>query len=405
MTRLTLLLALSLTAAAVAQTSNHLVGVTRNLGNLRHQSHPGCAQLGQCAPAGFPAAAGLPLNAGGTAWDAIHSGAWITNGRFLACVDDACNYLCTPFLPAGLPAGVVMTGLEVVTKRQELWAIDSVDNLHIMNVMTCPPTPLSVCPVGFQLGLATGGLAVDELAEVVFFARYDAASGTNYIAMTSLQAPCTLINVQTVPPCGVPMTGLTGLAVDAIAHVIYATSGERTIAIGYVPTLGIGAMLTNVTCCPPVAVAGDPMIGLALRPGRATETGVACNNGNCPACPMTHGLDGDSVLGNLNFQLRLGGAPAGSFAWCMVGSGPCLPPGVTVPPLCGPAYTLPLLGILGANPTVGAGCAAQAAFPLVLPATPNLGGLVLSSQCFVWCPTGAGGTAMSPCLSFELQGL
>jgi hypothetical protein len=111
------------------------------------------------------------------------------------------------------------------------------------------------------------------------------------------------------------------------------------------------------------------------------------------------------VLGNTHFQLHLGGAPAGAFAWCMVGAGPCLTPGVIVPPLCGPAFTLPLLGILGANVTAGAGCGANTDFPLALPATAGLGGIVLSSQCFVWCPAGAGGTTMSHCLSFELQGL
>ena len=405
MSRLALILTLAAAAPALAQTPNSLVGLTRNGGDLRQQSHTACAVLNQCSPAGFPSAAGLPLNAGGTAWDAIHGAAWISNGRFVACVDDACNYLCTPVLLPGLGAGVVVSGLEAVTKRQQLWAIDSADNLRVLDMMTCPPAPVSTCPVAFPLPLVTGGLAVDELADLVFFARHDPATGLNYIAISSLQNPCTLLSTQPLPPCAIAMTAITGLAVDSVARLIYATNGERTMAISYVPLVGVGAVFTNATCCPPMAGNVDPLVGLALRPGRATQTGVACSAAACPACPMNHGLDGDSVLGNANFQLRLGGAPAGSFAWCMVGDGPCVPAGVVVPPLCGPAHTLPLLGILGANLTVGAGCGASADFPLPIPASAGLGGIVLSSQCFVWCPFGAGGTAMSPCLSFELQGL
>jgi len=73
-------------------------------------------------------------------------------------------------------------------------------------------------------------------------------------------------------------------------------------------------------------------------------------------------------------------------------------------------WTPHLLGILGPVPTggvVGGGvCDGAARFPLPLPLIPSLVGTVISAQSIVLCAslTGAVGTAMSNCLSFELQG-
>ena len=390
------------TIPLLAQSSPQLVGLTRNVADLRRHSIAACAPVANCTPVGFPGSAGLPGNAGATAYDAIHSGTWISNGQFLACVDDACNYLCSPAPIPGLGGGVFVVGMEVVTRTQQLWVLDSANNLHVLD-LACPPVQTSVCPVGFVNPFVSGGLAVDDLAGFAFYTRFDPASGLNLIAYADAATPCVPIGLMTVLPCAVAVGAFTGLAVDSVDRVLYATDGLRTVAIDYVVTAAGTVALGGVSCCPPVAGL-DPLTGLALRPGRATPTGVSCNAGSCPACPMVQSTGGDSVLGNADFELRLNGAPAGSIAWCLIGDGPCVA-GPVVPPLCGPAYTLPLLGVLGANLTVGAGCAGSTQFPLPLPPNASLGGLVLSSQCFVWCPVAGGGSAMTPCLSFELQGL
>ena len=78
-----------------------------------------------------------------------------------------------------------------------------------------------------------------------------------------------------------------------------------------------------------------------------------------------------------------------------------------VPPLCGPIYTPAVLGTLGPAVVAGGGiCNGTASFPLPLPANPAFAGMVLGAQSIVVCPGPAGfGSAVSNCLSFELQGV
>jgi hypothetical protein len=153
-------------------------------------------------------------------------------------------------------------------------------------------------------------------------------------------------------------------------------------------------------------VAVDPMVGLAVRPGRATSMGNPCANGVCPACPMVHSLGNDPNLGNAFFRLDLDQAPASSLAWCIFGTGPCNAPGVSGPPLCGPIFATPALGSLGPNPTGGLGpCAGSTNFSFPLPPWAGLAGWTISSQCVVLCVSGGSiGTSISNCLSYTLQG-
>lgn len=396
------LLAACAAVPLLAQSPHHLVGVTRN-GNVRHATPTTCQVLAQCSPAGFPGSAALPPSAGGTAWDPIHQGAWISNGLTVACVDDNCNYLCPPFVVAGLGAGVVITGLEVVTSLGQLWALDSADTLHVLD-LACPPTPIATCPVGFVLPYENTGLAVDDVSGLVFYGRYDPVTGLNLVAMADLSAPCAPLSNQILFQCSQPLNGSRGLAVDAVQQRLYVTDGVRThmFPYGRTPT---GATFGFPFCCTLAAAAADPLIGLALRPGQATFTGSTCSSGSCLPCPMQQGLNSDPVLGNVGFGVRLQGAQAGSLVWCAIGDGPCGPIGLTVPPLCGPMHTLPLLGLLGPGVVGGAGCAGVVDVPLPLPMNPALGGLVYSSQFFVLCLNNPLGSALSQCLSFEVQGL
>lgn len=225
------------------------------------------------------------------------------------------------------------------------------------------------------------------------------------IAWADLAAPCTVLAGMTILPCAVP-TGLwTGLACDSGKRRLYATDGLRLVTV---PCQLAGALpvLQPPACCPPVAPGPDPLIGLAVRPGVATSNGASCNNGSCPACPTTLRLHIDSVLGNDRHGFELGQAAAGSLAWTVLGFGPCAPPGAVVPPLCGPVYTPAVLGTLGPAVVGGGGvCNGTASFPLPLPANAAFAGMVLGAQSIVVCPGPAGfGSAVSNCLSFELQG-
>ena len=392
----------ALAAFLPAQTANHLIGVTRNLGDVRHQSHPTCAQLATCTPVGFPSGAGLPAEAGGTAWDAAHSGAWITNGRFLACVGDTCTYKCAPFLVPGL-GNAVIVGLEVVTQTNRLWAIDNVGTLRVFDLAACPPVQVNACTVGFVNPLDTTGLAVDELAGLVFYGRVDPVTGINHLAVAELATPCVPVQLLPLPTCAGPSDTLRGLAVDAVRRIVYGTDGERTLAIGYQPIAPGAVAITGFNCCPSLVANPDPMVGLAIRPALATTTGSSCAAGSCNNCPMNHDTVGDSVLGNASFALRLGGAPAGSLAWAFIGVGLCLSPGIPLGGFCGNAHLPSLLGVLGAQLVPVGGLCGSTDFSLPLPAAASLGGVVLSSQCLVLCA--GGGHALSHGLSFELQGL
>lgn len=401
------LLAATFAAPLAAQTPDHLVGITRAFPNLRHVDHWACMPLGQC-PVPMPNAMAFPPYAGGTGWDPVRSGAWVTNGMLLAKVDDNCAMMCPPMPIPTLPPNAFATGLEVVESQNELLILDSFGNLHTYT-NTCPPNPIFVCNTGLApaaIQRATSGLAVDEGQGFVFMSYSDFANGNNVIAVSMLANPCQVLCRFQVPQCLANFGAVTGLAVNWARRTLYATDGANTIAMQYAWN-GQCMNILNANCCPMPAPAADPMIGLAVRPGRATSVGNPCANGACLPCPMDHTLGNDPNLGNAFFRLDLDQAPSGSLAWCIIGAAPCSAPGVVAPPLCGPIFATPVLGSLGPNPTGGTGgCTGNTAFSFPLPLAPGLAGWTLSSQCVALCvsTTTGIGTAVSNCLSWTLQG-
>ncbi|HEX5054766.1 MAG TPA: hypothetical protein VFZ65_23520 [Planctomycetota bacterium] len=390
-----------------SQAPGHLVGMTRNLPALRHHDPATCTNLAQCVLPGMPPATPLPPFVGGTAWDPVRSGAWVCNGLLLGKYDDNCVVQCAPAAIPTLGAAAFITGMEVVEGMNQLWMIDSQGFLHFYTD-ACPPMPLGVCNTGLAptaVGQVTTALAVDELRGIVFIAYPNFPVGPNRIVVSTLANPCVPISQFQIPPCFAAFGAILGLACDWGTQTLYATDGINTVTVPYA-WLPPNVIPGLPSCCPAIAVA-DPMIGLAVRPGRATSVGMPCANGPCPPCPMLHTLANDPSLGNAQFRLALAQAPANSFAWCLIGMGPCAPPGVVVPPLCGPVYTIPYLGALGGNPTGGgfAICDGSTTFNLPLPIVPGLAGQVFSSQCLGLCfGGGVFGFSLSNCLSWQVQG-
>lgn len=410
--RLLLSAALPFVASVLpAQTPNHLIGLTRTLPALRRIDHANCAPLGQCAVA-LPSTAVTPAFAGGTGWDPVDPGAWVSEGRLLAKFADDCTLKCAPILPPTLGANAFITGIEVSERLGQIVFVDSQGFLHFYT-NTCPPLPVNVCQTGLgptALGNVTTGLAIDEDKGLVFVSYPIFPVGPNRIAVLQLANPCQVVCQFNVQPCPttVGFGAFTGLACDWGRQILYGTDGVGTIAMRYLATTTTGCVqIVNQDCCA-LPIAGDPLVGLAVRPGGATAHGQPCGNGTCPICPNSHTLRNDPSLGNGMFSLVLDQAPANSLSWCLIGNGPCHNLGVIAPPLCGPVWTGPVLGSLGPNGTGGGliGCTGSTSFAFPLPPDAAFAGWVLSSQCATLCVHGAGiGTALSNCLSFQLQGL
>ena len=406
---------LPLASAAFAQTSDRLIGITRNFANLRQFDHQNCQGLGQCGPSNFPNALALPPGAGGTAWDPRTSGAWITNGSVLAKVADDCTYQCAP-QPIVVPSNTVATGLTMIESQGKLLMIDSSGTLHTFTA-SCPPVLQGTCQTGLTstgLSETTTGLAADEGLGLLFYGVTNFQTGDSAIAVALLSDPCTILNRVTLGPCATPIGNMsfgsiTGVAADWCHRFLYVTDGRNTRRLRYVP-LAVTIGIVGSTCCQPPVINIDPMIGLAVRSGGATSMGAACANGACPSCPMAHDIANDPNVGNLDFRLSLDGAPVASLAWAVIGGGPCAPTGLIVPGLCGPVWLQNVLGTLGPEPTGGVSgtgpCAGSGSLQLPIPLIPSLCGSVISSQSIALCSNIAGqlGTAMSNCISFELQG-
>lgn len=393
-----------LAAALSAQTPPHLVGLTRNLPALRHQSHAPCALLAQC-PLPMPNAAALPPFVGGTAWDPTRPGAWVSNGLLLAKFDDNCMPMCGPMPIPTLGPNAFITGMEVVEGMNQLWLIDSLGNLHFYT-NACPPLPLGVCNTGLgptAIGNVTTGLAVDEGSGIVFISHPQFPAGPNRIVVSLLAAPCAPVSQFILPACFAAFGPVLGLACDWGNRVLYATDGGNTVAMNYL-WAAPNVLPGPITCCAAMAVA-DPLIGLAIRPGRATSVGQPCSNGSCAPCPQVLSLRNDPCLGNAAFAIALDQAPAGALALLAVGIGPCMVPAPVAAPLCGPLHTIPLLGTVGPNLTGGTGvCDGSTSFNIPLPLAPGLAGQVFSSQGVTICLGGGVlGFGMSNCLSWQVQ--
>jgi len=400
----------ALSSLASAQGPYNLVGITRTGPFLVQQDSATCAFENRC---NVPLPGATQRWAGGTAYDASRGGVWVSNGAQLMLLGaEDCAVLCPPSTFPGVAASEVLTGLAMNESTGVLFALTSQGRL-IRAHNTCPPTFIDACNTGLSPtnSAATSGLAVDEALGLLFFSYSDFATHQSRIAYSTLLAPCQLLGSRAVGPCSpaTPYNAVTGLAVDWCQSILYLTDGHRVQGWQYTYNPFTQAISYTVSqCCSGPSVLGDPMVGLCVRPPLARSVGQSCRSGLCPPCPMDHRTITDPTVGNPNLRLGLENAPGQSFAWLIIGGGPCAP-APTIFPLCGPILAgggAPPVLTLGPQLTgTGLGCSGSADWTLQVPMSSVFCGTVWSSQVAVLCPSAIlPGTSLSNCLTWRLTG-
>ncbi|MCC6672695.1 MAG: hypothetical protein IT458_16645 [Planctomycetes bacterium] len=395
--------AFALALPLVSQTPQVLIGNTSAPSLLVRQSLGTCNT--QVCPLGLPAPA---LNFhGGTAYEALRGNVWVSNGPLIQVVKPGtCAIFCPPF-PAPGPGPV--TGLAVLEKQRRIY-MSHQGNVISWHALSCPVSPIGSCPAPVPAGSQIGGLALSDVKDLIFYSASVWAAGVpanNIVFVAPLQNPCTPICSFPVPLCGNnPMGPITGLAFDDCKFVLYATDGKQTVGL-FVNVTAAGCNTQMVSCCPNTS--GTPLIGLCLEAAHATSSGASCTANPCPACPtMTAGTIGDATLANPAFAITLSGAPSGGTAYLVLNLGACSPPGLPIPPFCGPLL-VPLGApgpiVLGGFPLAGTPpCGGGATVGLPIPPNPALCGFNLAAQWLVLCPAGGLlGTGVTNCITIPIS--
>jgi hypothetical protein len=402
-----------LAVVAPAQIDAQLAGLSRTNAMLRFQA-AGCAALNVGCATGLPGT--VDPWAGGTGYDAQSGEFWVSDGAVLARVQPrGCTVSCGPW-PAPVGFGAV-TGLDVLESSNHLLVLDSTGVLTTLSLSSScnGPVIVSSCNTGLPRNgsRSTSGLAADEILGLVFYNYTDFATGTNQLLVAQSGAVCAPFHRGPLPQClANPFGSVRGLAVDSCRHVLFATDGHVLLAVPYQfdpagPSIAFGAL----RCCPSIGTVADPLVGLALRPSPGEPVGQSCANGACRPCPMHHTLLTGPVAGNPNLLLHLEDAQDNTLTWLVLGAGPCMPVGPSVPPLCGPLLVNPSLRPLVAGPFPVSGgafsCGASATVVLAIPNDPSFCGTDWSTQFLSLCtgPIAPGwGVAMSNCLSWTILG-
>jgi hypothetical protein len=404
-----LLVATALCAVASSQTPQVLIGLTSSAAagsNLYQQNWTTCA-VRTCVPAIPPIPSPF---AGGTAFNALDSTVWLTNGVVIGSFDaDTCAVICPLAAVGGMPAGAVATGLAVNERNRSIYISDSMAGIQVRPV-ACPLPPGPRCVVfGVPATHTIGGLAYSDAMDLLFIAASDfnpANPPLNTVLVTTRANPCTPVCVFRPPTgCGGRVLGpIRGAAYDDCKGVIWLTDGLTEMGLAFSRA---NCGVQPAACCVRVPPVTQPYAGLCIRPSHAGGVGVNCTGVPCPACPtMAHVTIGDPTIGNPAFRLVLANAPAVRPAILAVGFSGCTPGIALPPPWCG------LLHIpLGPPPVVigpistagGVGCTGGITVNLGVPMNPAFCGMTLSSQYLGYCLVGpAIGTFMSNCLSWTI---
>ncbi len=366
----------------------------------------------RCAPAGFPAP--FAADAGGTAYDPIHSGVWISDGRMIARVAaDSCDYQCRPTPYPGSVTNAYVTGLAFRESRGQLFILDSVGQLTVVVERNCQLSVVSRCRIAssFPTVAHWGGLAVDEVTGQVLVTA-TLASGAQHLLLLDAANPCRMICSVRIRNClnSPPLGTILGLAHDPCDGRVYFTDGVAMVS-AHLGRTGGNCVLAGYRCCN-AGITLSRFHGLCIRPKGVTSHGRSCTNGTCPTCPsMEQVVVGDTSLGNPGLRFRLINAPRNANAFLALGAGSCTNGGPTLWPLCGPILvpSMPIPPIIvGPFPTGVAGtapCDGVATVPVPVPLDPALCGDRFSTQFILLCRRTLGfGTGLSNCISFQITG-
>ncbi len=405
LTSRSVLAAFTLSGLGLAQTPAGLIGITGTTPLLGVQDPASC-RVDSCRLSIPPIGVGATA-AGGTAWDATRSAAWVSNGLVLTLVDPTgCRELCAPHRP--LAGRELITGLAVDERRGELILTDDTDFIRFY-ALACPiARELSACSVSGAIPIShtLGGVAFSEIEDLLFYSSSDFSTPTtpgNVLYVARRATPCAPICRIPVPRCGNrSLLPIHGVAYDACTGTVWCTDGLSSVGL----TIDLSRCTAReVACCQHTL--SEFFAGLCWMPSRATSTGRACSAAPCAAClAITHETIGDPTLANPAFGLRVSGAPAPSTAYAILGVGACTG-GIPIPPLCGSVYA-PLVPIaplvLGPVPVPGlSACSGTASLTVAIPANASLCGAMFCSQMLGVCTSGATlGTWLSNAASWRI---
>ncbi|MEM7203763.1 MAG: hypothetical protein AAF628_26100 [Planctomycetota bacterium] len=358
----------------------------------------------------------MPPPIGGTAYDATIGAVWVSNGPAIQAVDpDSCRIVCPPHVLPGVGTGVQITGLAINEFARALIVADDSNVIRQFDLGCSVTAATARCQLMLPLGSVLTGIASDDVRDLLIYsvASIGAPVGpANRLFIARRGDPCN-------PVCSVPVPvdcdgdrigAITGVAYDGCRDVVVVTAdqpGAPEPILLYLRVNPSNCQPQLVRCCTPAL--NFNLVGLAIKPSRATSVGTNCSNLGCPACPqMRHAVVGDAVLGNQDFRLDLRDAPANSVASLFLGAGACSPPGILVRPFCGPLLVpvVPFLPVVVSAPTGGGAgggaCSGNVRIRAPIPLDPVFCGGVLSTQFVGVCATAVLGTYVSNCQSWEI---
>lgn len=361
---------------------------------------------------------------GGAAYDAVRGGVWYSNGIDLSCVDPLtgavlCHSVGLPVIPRVKlsPYSITVSGLAFHNGSNTLYMADGI-NGDIYRIQLGSTTNPRACI--YKSAYASvranmpsfhwlGGLAIDQVNDLLFVGSFHMTKGTRHIYVTKLSSwGGKLRNVTgKAPLCPrgtTPALGLQGLAFDSVKDILYVAVGNATSAFKYnQATSGI----TIIQCCKnPFTATEDAFAGLALMPERATSTGRSCFTRPCEGCLRTRlATQGDAALGNPHFALQLSGASSNAnSALAAIGFGPCTTPGISLG-FCGPLTISlnPGMTVLPVPIRTAGPCTGTSRIAIPIPANVSLAGIQVSAQMLLSCrAAGAVGHSLTNCLGFTI---
>src|SRR5262245_8789200 len=156
-----------LAGPCLGQSPGALIGLTGGSTLLVRQDPTTCSAT-SCATSGH---ALVDPAAGGTAFDSLRQGVWISAGKALSLVDPtSCKDLCPPQDVAQLGLLGYVSGLAHHAPSDTLLVATTANVLYSVRP-TCPPVVLGKCDLTPSIftGSTVGGLAVDDANGIVFF--------------------------------------------------------------------------------------------------------------------------------------------------------------------------------------------------------------------------------------------